>query len=270
MFGYIAADIKALSKEESYRYSKFYCGLCHELKIRYGNIGRATLTYDMTFLSMLLSALYELDESCGSGRCIRHPIKQRSYVTTEATSYAAQMNVLLTYYQCMDDLADDHNLLAGKMGGRLEKYLPDIENANPRQYEVIANSLKRLEEMEKTGETNPDAPANCFGELMSSLFLWRKDEYTDTLRRMGAALGRFIYLLDAVNDFKADVKKERYNPLVAQSNTDFTPMLTLMIAECTAEFEKLPISRDRHILQNHLYSGAWQKYRVRSRKGAGA
>lgn len=105
---------------------------------------------------------------------------------------------------------------------------------------------------------------------MGALFIWRQDEYTDTLRRMGASLGRFIYLLDAVNDLKADIKKQRYNPLVAQLETDFTPMLTAIMAECTAEFERLPITRDRHILQNHLYSGVWQKYRVRKKKEADA
>ena len=87
---------------------------------------------------------------------------------------------------------------------------------------------------------------------------------------MGAALGRYIYLLDAVNDLKADIKKQRYNPLIAQMETDFTPMLTVMMAECTKEFEKLPIERDKHILQNILYSGVWQKYRVQKRKGVDA
>jgi hypothetical protein len=120
--------------------------------------------------------------------------------------------------------------------------------------------------MERTGELNPDAPANCFGELMGALFVWRQDQYAHTLWRMGAALGRVVYLMDAVNDLKADVKRQRYNPLVAMSGTDFTPMLTLLMAECTAEFEKLPIRRDQHILQNHLYSGVWLRYRIRNKQ----
>jgi hypothetical protein len=180
------------------------------------------------------------------------------------------MNILLAYYQCMDDWNDDHNAIAKKKGGLLKKYLPDIKDSNPNQYAAIVGCLRRLGEMEKKGELNPDLPANCFGELMGALFVWRQDEYAHTLWRCGAALGRFVYLLDAVNDLKADVKRQRYNPLVAQMDTDFTPMLTLMMAECTAEFEKLPIRRDRHILQNHLYSGVWQKYRMRSKEGADA
>jgi hypothetical protein len=87
---------------------------------------------------------------------------------------------------------------------------------------------------------------------------------------MGAALGRFIYLLDASNDLRADIKKQRYNPLVAQTQRDFTPLLTMMMAECTAAFDKLPITRDSGVLRNVLYSGVWQSYRHRNTDTAGA
>jgi hypothetical protein len=221
----------------------------------------------MTFLAMLMSSLYELEETRGSRYCVRHPVKRRPYAFTPATAYAADMNAILSYYQRLDDWKDNHNLIAKEKSRQLEKCLPRAKEANPRQYMAIADALRRLGEMENANELNPDLPANCFGELMGSLFVWRDDEYAETLWRMGSSLGRFIYLLDAVNDLKADIKKRRYNPLVAQLETDFTPMLTLMMAECTAKFEKLSIRRDKHILQNILYSGVWQKYRVREKKG---
>ncbi len=270
MFGYIAANPKALSKEEKLRYKKYYCGLCCRLNTQYGSIGRSSLAYDMTFLSMLLSSLYELKETEGIHHCILHPVKHCPYVITSASSYAADMNILLAYYQCLDDWHDDHSLIAREKSMRLGKYLPRIKEENPCQYVAIASSLRRLEEMEKANELNPDLPANCFGELMGALFAWRQDGYADTLWCVGSSLGRFIYLLDAANDLKADIKKQRYNPLVALLETDFAPMLTMVMAECTAGFERLPIKRDRHILQNHLYAGVWQKYRVRKEKGTNA
>jgi hypothetical protein len=270
MFGSIAINPEALSKEENDRYRQYYCGLCHQLDVMYGSIGRASLAYDMTFLAMLLSSLYELEETRGGQRCVPHPVKPRSYVATPTTAYAADMNIILAYYQYLDDWNDDHDPAAREKSRLMEKYLARIREFNPRQCMAIADSLQRLGEMEKAGELNPDLPANCFGELMGALLAWRQDEYTSTLWRMGASLGRFVYLLDAVNDLKSDIKKQRYNPLVAQLETDFTPMLTMLLAECTAEFEKLPIRRDRHILQNHLYSGVWQKYQVRKKKRADA
>ena len=266
MFGYITIDQKALSKEEKSRYREYYCGLCRRLYTQYGSIGRATLTYDMTFLAMLLSSLYELEETKDRQRCMVHPFRLHPYRETSAIAYTADMNIILAYYQCLDDWHDDHNRIAGQKSRQLEKCLPRVREANPYQSGVIAQNLTRLGEMEKSNELNPDLPANCFGELMGSLFIWRQDDYTDTLWHMGAALGRFIYLVDAVNDLRADIKKQRYNPLIAQMETDFTPILTHMMAECTAAFEKLPIERNKHILQNVLYSGVWQKYRIRKKK----
>ena len=189
---------------------------------------------------------------------------------TSATAYAADMNIILTYYNYLDDAIDDNSWVAKVKSKLLEKFLPPIQEKNPRQCMAIADSLQRVGEMERANELNPDLPANCFGKLLGSVFVWRQDEYAEALWLMGAALGRFIYLLDAVNDLKADIKKQRYNPLVAQLETDFTPMLTIMMAECAAEFEKLPIRRDRKILQNILYSGVWQNYRVRKGKGVDA
>jgi hypothetical protein len=266
MFGYIVTNPKELLKEENDRYKKYYCGLCHILGAQYGIIGQVSLSCDMTFLVMLLSSLYELEETQGSRRCAPHPLKQHPYVVTPATVYAADMNIVLSYYQCLDDWKDDHNLIAKEKAKQLKKYLPRIKEENLQYCVEIADSLRRLGEMEKVNELNPDLPANCFGELMGILFSWRQDQYTETLQRMGASLGRFIYLLDAVNDLKSDIKKQRYNPLISQTDTDFTSLLTIMIAECTAEFEKLPINKDRHILQNVLYSGVWQKYRVHKKK----
>ena len=47
MFGYITTNPTELPKERNERYQAFYCGLCHTLWKRYGNLGRATLSYDM-------------------------------------------------------------------------------------------------------------------------------------------------------------------------------------------------------------------------------
>jgi hypothetical protein len=178
------------------------------------------------------------------------------------------MNLILAYYQNLDDWNDDHNKMALQKSKMMEQYLSGIRQRQPRKCGTIETTLKMLGEMERENELNPDLPANCFGNLLGEIFVWQEDKNAETLYIMGAALGRFIYLLDAVNDLRADLKKQRYNPLVAQMNTDFTPVLTMMMAECTAAFEKMPLARDQTILQNVLYSGVWQLYRKRSGKEA--
>jgi hypothetical protein len=224
----------------------------------------------MTFLSMLLSSLYELDEQQEHGVCAARPLLPRVCTINEAQSYTAGMNLVFAYYQALDDWHDDRNIRAKRKSGALAKQLPAVSEKWKRQCTVIQKKLKELGEMEHANELNPDLPINCFGELLGEVFVWRGDDtYSVPLRAMGAALGRFIYLVDACNDLKTDIKKQRYNPLVAQGSQDFTPLLTMMMAECTAAFDTLPVNRDGGILRNVLYSGVWQNYRHKKTDKAG-
>ena len=79
MFGYVLVNPQTLEEGEKQRFRACYCGLCRALKARYGDAGRLTLSNDMTFLSMLLSALYEPEETQGALRCPLHPLKKRRH-----------------------------------------------------------------------------------------------------------------------------------------------------------------------------------------------
>jgi hypothetical protein len=256
---------KELTKEEYTRYRAVYCGLCNKLKLHHGAISRLTLTYDMTFLAMFLSSLYEEKEADSSQRCPVHPIRKHHCVSSPATDYAADMSVLLTYYKCLDDWNDDHSVVALQKSKVFQSKAQAVELLWPRQCFAVKRGIEILTEMERNNEMNPDLPANCFGIIMGELFVRDEDEYSAPLRRMGAALGRFIYMMDAVSDLKSDIKKERYNPLVSFTDTDFTTMLSLLIVECTKEFENLHPERDANIMRNILYSGVWTKYTVKER-----
>ena len=75
MFGYVTIDPTELPKHAQERYQAYYCGLCRTLYRRYGNLGRATLSFDMTFLLILLSSLYEPAETLSRERCLPHPVR---------------------------------------------------------------------------------------------------------------------------------------------------------------------------------------------------
>jgi hypothetical protein len=110
MFGYVVANVDALTPEEKSIYREYYCGLCHELGLRHASISRITLTYDMTFLILILSSLYNMDGKRNTGRCIPHPIKEHGYVVNDITAYAADMNMALVYYNKLDDWEDDRSI----------------------------------------------------------------------------------------------------------------------------------------------------------------
>jgi len=261
MFGYIMANHNTLEKADNDCYQALYCGLCKRLDTLHGMTGRMTLTYDMVFISMLLSSLYREDESTGVQKCLVHPFRSHEYIYSRATDYAADLSIVLAYYKCLDDWYDDHNVIARNRSRALQKSTALVRTRWPRQCSAIGNGIADLREMERINEMNPDIPANRFGAIMGELFVREEDAHSPALRRMGTALGRFIYLMDAVNDLRGDIKHERYNPLVSLTNTDFAPTLTLLIGECTKEYETLPLERNISLMRNILFSGVWMKYR---------
>ena len=107
MFGYVVMNKPEMKFKDFEMYRSFYCGLCRELRERYGISGQITLTYDMTFVILLLSGLYEPPTKKGTTRCIIHPVQSQTVRKNVITEYAADMNVFLTYYKCVDDWKDD-------------------------------------------------------------------------------------------------------------------------------------------------------------------
>jgi len=266
MFGYVIANYRKLTDEEKKRYRSYYCGLCRALGKRHGQISRVTLTYDMTFLVLLLSSLYEPDTTAGRERCAIHPLAPHDFRQNEITDYAADMNVALAYYNFLDDWTDDRNVISLGEAKLFEKENERIASQYPRQCSVIRESLAELSAIEKSGEMNPDIPANCFGRLMGEIFAWREDGNSDNLRAFGAALGKFIYIMDACLDLKSDIRKERYNPMTASSSRDFGSILNILMAECADRYRRLPVGNGRSLIENILYSGVWTKFETVSMK----
>ena len=134
MFGYVVVNPKALEEPRRDRYRAFYCGLCRTLGERYGLPARLALTYDMTFLILLLGSLYEPEERADSCRCLPHPARRHACVTTRFTGYAAALNVLLAYYNCEDDWHDERSAPKHAAALLLRRRLPLVRRAYPRQF----------------------------------------------------------------------------------------------------------------------------------------
>ena len=109
MFGYLVAAPGELTEEQYMRYRACYCGLCRCIRERHGQAARLSLTYDMTFLTLLLSSLYEPEERGGEDTCLAHPRRARAWWRNEITDYGADLNVALAYLKCLDDWEDDGN-----------------------------------------------------------------------------------------------------------------------------------------------------------------
>ena len=265
MFGYIVINADALPEERQRRFRAVYCGLCATLRARHGLRGSATLSYDLTFLAMLLNALYEPGERAGRERCPAHPMKAHEYAVSPVMDYVADMNVALAYHKCLDNWRDDRSLLAAGEGALLKRAYRRVEREWPEKCAAIEAWLDEIHAIEGEKRTGIDAPVNATGRLLGELFVYRNDHWTDALRAVGDGLGRFIYFMDAYDDLPQDIKKRRYNPLTGlRDRADYEEFcrsaMTMMVAGATEAFESLPIVLDYDILSNVLYSGVWSKY----------
>lgn len=265
MFGYVIADRGLLTEEQLLRYQCCYCGLCRCIGQTYGSVQRSALSYDITFLVLLLSSLYEPAEVSETFRCVSHPFKPRAGWQSEATAYGAAMNMALAYYNCMDNWHDDRNLKSYLQGKLFYSSKGFVEAAYPRQCQAIAHCIQELTVIEQQNLQSPDQGANLFGSLMGQLFCWKEDRWAPLLRQLGESLGRFIYLADALIDLPSDCKKNKYNPFRTRFESgmepeSFIPILKSLLGECTEAFERLPLVQDVDLMRNILYSGVWTRF----------
>ena len=268
MFGYVMANLGELDKQRRKRYSAVYCGICRSIRGQSSQLCRLGLSYDMAFLSLLLMSLYEPEESGGDHACVLHLM--RPWTDSKYIRYGADMNVALAYYQLLDDYEDEGKQTAKWLSGVFGKELSRICQTYPRQCQTIETCISRLKELEKENCPNPDEPAGCFGALMGELLVYEEDLWAPTLRKMGQALGRYIYLADAAVDYRRDKKKNQYNPYLAMGMAEdwdtWEQYLVLAMSRVTDAYERLPLVQDKDILDNILYSGVWVEYRKRGRK----
>ena len=274
MFGYVTVNKPEIKFKDFDMYRSFYCGLCRELRERYGIPGQVSLTYDMTFVVLLLSGLYEQPTRKGKSRCAVHPLKAQPVRKNEVTEYCADMNVILSYYKCMDDWQDERKPFRYAYATLLKNIGRKHMSGYPEKMCRIQETLSELSGLEKEGETDVDLVAGCSGRIMEEVLAFREDMWESSLRRMGFYLGKFIYILDAYDDVEKDAENGNYNPFLKKYKMEgfeeeIRRMLVMMLSEACREFEKLPVIRYGDILRNILYSGVWCRFTAIGQKRKG-
>ena len=273
MFGYVRINKMDLTFREFDYYKGYYCGLCKYLKENHGEVSRLSLNYDITFLIVILTALYKLDSDITYERCIANPLKKKMRRVNEITEYAASMNILLSYYKLEDNLYDDngikdklaYELYKGKLKKAYEKY--------PQKAEYIKQQLGNLRELEKQESKSIDKVSNTFGNLMGEIFVYKKDEYEQNLRNIGFNLGKYIYILDAYEDLEEDNKKGRYNPFIdyidkkEELKNKVDRLISMSLGMATKNIEQLNLEFNKSIIDNIIYSGVYLRYKSILEKG---
>ena len=222
MFGYVRISPDKLNGEEKELYQSCYCGLCHTLGKRYGAAARMILNYDLVFLAMLLSGGETPD--CRKRRCALHPVHPRcACEPSAALESAADMSVLLTWWQLRDGVAD-HGFWGGLKYRVFSVFLrgayKKARKNRPEADRSIRMHLDKLSALEREKCAVPDEAADAFALLLRDAAAMQPEgAKRRVLEEMLYHLGRWIYLVDALDDLKEDSKSGSYTPLLLRYKT---------------------------------------------------
>lgn len=214
MFGYVKPNKQELKIKHFNLYCSFYCGVCKAIGERYRQLPRLMLNYDLTFLAVFLSGIFG-EFKLREGKCAVKGFKKCTNVTGEFVDLAADLNVILAYCKFNDDFEDERSIqsIIGKC-----VFKRDYKKVLKRHPEVVKKTYEMYEkqlELERLECWSVDIAAEPFAEYMSFLVSYvfgkKKVECDENAEMLFNLLGRWIYIIDAVDDYEKDVKEEKYN-----------------------------------------------------------
>ncbi|MBQ4397630.1 MAG: hypothetical protein II828_08915 [Clostridia bacterium] len=283
VFGYIRICKPQMKICEYDTYQSVYCTLCRHLGKQLGLPARLLLNYDYTFMTMIMIALSDEPSAFIRGRCAFNPLKRCGNCTThnEAFEYTSALTAIMFYHKLRDNIQDTSGVkrllwrllmpYAALVRKRAMKRFPD-EDALVNEY------LRRQFETEQSAspdnEGMVDALCQPTADVISAFAvrLSEKPEDKTILRYFGYFLGRWIYMIDALDDLDEDVMDGAFNPLAlrfaltAQDITDRSERreearafgndsLNLSVAEAVKYYELLDLGAFKPILDNIMYLG---------------
>ncbi len=226
MFGYIKPNIPNLRVKEHELYKATYCGLCKTMGKCTGCMSNFTLSYDFVFLSLVHMVTKKVEGVVKKGRCIAHPFKSRPMLKqNEALEFSAKASVILTRMKLKDNINDSHGIskLKAKLVGLVSVFLKKTDKDLKPLEEKVKECIDNLSKLENEGCDSIDKTANTFGDLLGSVASY---EYEGALARIlydiGYHLGKWIYVIDAVDDIKDDIKKKSFNVFVNSYGVELT------------------------------------------------
>ena len=271
MFGYVKIKKAELRVKEYEYYRAAYCGLCRSMGKCTGQCSRLTLSYDVAFLVHIRMLLRGTAPTFRARRCVAHPLRRRVMMEpNDELSFAARVSALLAYQKCRDDVADKRGFprFAARLRSlflrgayrRAKKHLPVLAA-------LFAEKLSALSALEREKRPTVDQPASLFGEMLAAAMSEGMPEKEARIAaRIGEKMGRFIYIVDAIDDLEGDEKSGNFNPVMllygkkpdeAQKN-ELHDALIACLADMEAALDLVSDTdqnMSRPVIENILYLG---------------
>ena len=274
MFGYIKPFKPELKVKEFDTYQAVYCGLCHQLGEAFGPFAKLTLSYDFTFLAMAALGLREEFGGSCKARCMANPLKKKTCaVPCGDLSFAASCAMILFYHKLRDNIEDTHTpkkLLyylilpfASSARKKAVKRFPEVDG-------IFSQMMEEQLALEAAKTPSIDRAAEPTASAMSKMLqlIAADDTQKRILERFGYLAGRWVYIMDALDDLESDRESGGYNPFLLRlgesSPTDEQlkelreygrGVLNVTVAELGVTYELLDWKRYKSILDNIIYLG---------------
>ena len=281
MLGYVQVFKPDLKVREYEIYMGYYCGVCKYIGSEYGQLPRMVLSYDAAFLALLLACVDEEPDSPKQEHCIAHHIKNKTIIRNRAIEYAGDVMLIIAWYKMLDD-AHDEGKVSAKATIRLMKRLHrKLQKKYPGLCDGIEINLATLGGLEENKCANLDEAAESFSKIMevifregASLLYPSSQNLHETFARTGYHMGKWIYLIDAVDDIEENIESGAYNPLLyrfeyldsetpqqfrdrIRDNLEFN--LYHYLAVLSEQTGSLDIKKNKGIIDNVIYFGMNRK-----------
>lgn len=223
MFGYIRPVKSELLVKEANFYDAVYCGLCRYSGKHLTHASRYLLNYDFTFLSVLRLSLTGCEVRAEKVRCPYKLHKKQAILCDEVFAYTASAFGLFSYYKLEDDLRDERGFsrfrkrLLRPFFKRIRRKSRKISGETSEMEDAIRLPIEELHTLEEAKCDSPDRAADCFGRILKAVASGGLEgEKKVIAEQCGYHIGRFIYLIDAYDDFVSDAESGCYNPFLAK------------------------------------------------------
>ena len=270
MFGYIKPQIPELKVKEHELYKATYCGLCRAMGKRTGCMSKMTLSYDFVFLVLLRKVAEKRTGEVKMRRCIAHPFMRRPMLEIDETlEYCAKTSVMLTRLKLEDNINDSHGFK--KLLARIVALsIVFFKKTDPKLKDLETNLKKKIDNLnalEMQNTDSIDSVASIFGDLLGMVASYGLDAENATLcAKIGYHLGKWIYIIDAIDDMASDAKTGSFNAIINSFGDELSDenknllriALMLELDELSHALEALDFSSHRDvegILKNTIYIG---------------
>ena len=274
MFGYIQPDSPYLFKKDETLYKALYCGLCKSIGAGCGQTARSALTYDMAFMSALVHNIRHEDVNIKRAHCVLHCIRKRPIAEVdETTVMLGCINTALAYYKLCDDKADGDR--KGVLRHLYKRGYKRAAKKHKGAVQIITIHMHAQSEIEKAGCRVIEMAAEPSALMMKELSVYALGEYsTPETEALFYDIGKWVYLIDALDDYDKDVKKHRYNVLynafgagskaeaVKENLSELTFLFDSLFADMRERISKIDFGFNRDLTDNIILRGIPIKTRV--------